>query len=432
MKREFWVWVLVVVIGLGWVGCQSKQGASNHPKPSLVVIELWTLQLKPFASVLVPMMRSFEQAHPGVTVRWVDVPFAQGERRTLAALLSPSVPDVINLNPDFAALLAYRGALHNMNHWVSASQKATYLPAAWQAASMWLPQQPNAITFGIPWYLTSSITLANGAVLKNNPIPQSVGQVAQLAHHFRSESLETSKQSAYLAMPNLTQSGNGLKALFQAGLIDETDPSALQIQLANPKVAAWIGTWVELYQQGLIPAEAVTEGPQAAVDRYQSGSLAIMATGANFLTTVKDNAPQVYANTRLAPQFLAKPNRRGFSEMLLVVPRQSRHPQLAVALALHLTNATNQLALAQAAPVLPSIQSALGHPMFQTTATPLEAARQLSVAQLRSVTQVLPVQPRQKDLNALSDRAFQSALLGTMSVADAIKQWQNGLQTLQP
>jgi putative chitobiose transport system substrate-binding protein len=292
---------------------------------------------------------------------------------------------------------------------------------------MQLDNAASPIRFGVPWYLTSSVTFANQTVLQGSPIPTTLKEVEALARR-----LNPKKTGHYAVLPNLTQSGNGLKALFQAGLIDTTEPSKLANQLNTPAVGRWISRWVLLYKQGLIPAEALTEGPQAAVDRYQSGTLALMPAGANFLTMVQENAPSVFKHTVIAPQFLALPSRRGFSEMLLVVPKKSQHRQLAVELALHLTNAANQLALAKSAPVLPSIQSALAAPFFKQTATPIDKARATSAAQLLATTQALPVHPRQKDINALADRAFQSALLGTMSVPAVVAQWQQGLTIISP
>lgn len=42
-------------------------------------------------------------------IKWVDVPFSEGEKRTLAAVMTDNPPDLINLNPDFSALLAQKG-----------------------------------------------------------------------------------------------------------------------------------------------------------------------------------------------------------------------------------------------------------------------------------------------------------------------------------
>ncbi|MDH4379335.1 MAG: extracellular solute-binding protein [Vampirovibrionales bacterium] len=425
IKSNLFTWFVSLAFMTTVVGCQSSPVVQEENAP--ITLELWTLQLKSFEAIIQPMLNDFEAHHPNVSVRWVDVPFSQGEKRTLTALLSPTVPDVVNLNPDFAALLAYRGTLVDMNTAVPKAIQHTYLPVAWQAASMQLDKTASPITFGLPWYLTSSITFANKAILGSSTIPTTLEGVEVLAR-----SLNKQHIGYYAVMPNLTQSGNGLKALFQAGLIDTTEPTQLAVQLEKPAVHRWIAHWVGLYQQGFIPAEALTEGPQAAVDRYQSGTLALMPAGANFLTMIEENAPEVYQNTTIAPQFLAVPSRRGFSEMLLVVPRKSQYPQLAVKLALHLTNAANQLALAKAAPVLPSIQSALSNPFFRQTATPIDKARAISATQLLATTQALPLHPRQKDINALSDRAFQSALLVTISVPAVVTQWQTDLRQLSP
>ncbi|MFX4535743.1 extracellular solute-binding protein, partial [Acinetobacter baumannii] len=91
-------------------------------------------------------------------------------------------------------------------------------------------------------------------------------------------------------------------------------------------------------------------------------TLATLTIGPNFLKIVKENAPAVYRVTGVAPQFPETARARDFSLMLLVVPAQSGHPRQAVDFAAFITNAENQLALAKAAPVLPSVSAALGDP----------------------------------------------------------------------
>ena len=48
-------------------------------------------------------------------IKWVDVPFSEGEKRTLAAVMTDNPPDLINLNPDFSALLAQKGTLEEID-----------------------------------------------------------------------------------------------------------------------------------------------------------------------------------------------------------------------------------------------------------------------------------------------------------------------------
>ena len=77
-------------------------------------VTFWTLQMNDFAPYINGVISEFEKQNPDIKINWIDVPFSEGEKRTLASVLSDNPPDLINLNPDFSALLAQRGALYKI------------------------------------------------------------------------------------------------------------------------------------------------------------------------------------------------------------------------------------------------------------------------------------------------------------------------------
>ena len=69
-------------------------------------LELWTLQLAPkFNDYLADVLGVWQQRHPAAAVRWTDLPWGSVERKLLAAVYARTAPDVVNLNPPFAANL---------------------------------------------------------------------------------------------------------------------------------------------------------------------------------------------------------------------------------------------------------------------------------------------------------------------------------------
>jgi putative chitobiose transport system substrate-binding protein len=77
-------------------------------------VVFWTLQMSDFAPYIKGVISEFEAQNPNVKIKWVDVPFSEGEKRTLASVLSDNPPDLVNLNPDFSATLAHKGALYEI------------------------------------------------------------------------------------------------------------------------------------------------------------------------------------------------------------------------------------------------------------------------------------------------------------------------------
>ena len=415
---------IAIILPLVFTGCTKPNPASESTSDHPITLEFWTLQLDTFKSTLEPMFLEYERAHPNLRIRWVDVPFSEGPKRTLTAMMSGQTPDVINLNPDFSAILANRNALMDMNQALPARVKATYLPVAWQAASL---NQPDGkpIAFGLPWYVTSSVTLYNKTILHKagyQTPPQTFAQLPAFAQAVRNQA------HAYGLMPVIAEHGNFLKELQKIG-VQLYDPQGRAV-FATPAAANYLANYVQMYQRGWIPAEAITESHQAAVGRFQAGTLATLQIGPNFLKIVKENAPAIYKNTGVAPQFPQDVGVKDFALMLLVVPIKSAHPKEAVDFAAFMTNAQNQLALAQAAPVLPSITQALADPYFSTTSASektgdlMALGRSMSAQQLLKATAAYQIKPNQNAINEIMDHYVQLAMLGKRQPQEALTQAQ--------
>jgi putative chitobiose transport system substrate-binding protein len=413
---------LLTLLALSFSGCQLNSFMSVAPegegeeKNKVIELEFWTLQLGTFDTLLKPMFAQYEREHPGIKIRWVDVPFSEGPKRALTAMMSSKVPDVVNLNPDFSAVLASRHAVVNMNEYVVPSIRSKYLPVSWKASSI------GNYTFGLPWYLTSSVTLYNQSLLEKAGMkepPKTYDEIKLLAQRLGKQ--------GYAVMPSISESGNFFKELQKAGIplfktLSTHPKRKIKAIFDSPEASAKLNFWVDLYQKKLIPAESITEGHRAAVDRYQSGTLALLLVGPNFLNIVKENAPKIFSETGVAPQFPPGGTFKEFSCMVLVVPRQSAHPKEAVEFALFMTNAQNQLALAQKAPVLPSVLEALDSPYFQkiTSSDLVERARSISAKQLMEATEAYQIQAKQQQLNEIMNFHVQRALLGKESSAQAL------------
>ncbi len=415
--------MLIAIVIMPLFGCHPAQGPQNsqHKTTRTITLEFWTLQMLPFADYIQGLIREYEDQHPNVKIHWVDVPFSEGEKKALTSMLSNTTPDIINLNPDFSAVLASRDALLDMNQWVPAKAKASYLPIAWQTATL------HEKTFGIPWYISSAVTLYNRTLLHQAGLttpPQTIDALGHMAHPFHQ------KTGAYAIMPSLTEGGRFFRTLLKSDIpLWGSDGRLVFADKGADKVLSF---WVNLYRQGAVPSESVTAEQQSAVDRYQSGTLGLLLTGPNFLKIVKENAPQIYAVTDVAPQFPEKSHYTDYSEMLFVIPKRTAHPKEAVDFALFVTNAQNTLELSQLAPVLPPHIAALNSPEFQNPPQPdlMAKARRISAQQLLKARTPLQIHPMQNRLNQLMDFYVQSALLGRLSPEDAMTKAQEEMNRL--
>jgi putative chitobiose transport system substrate-binding protein len=315
-------------------------------------LELWTLQLAPkFNPYFADVLGAWSRLHPDAPVRWTDLPWGSVERKLLAAVFARTAPDVVNLNPPFAANLASKGGLADLTPLLPADAAGRYLPSVWHAC-----RDPDAGQIAVPWYLTVRLSLVNRALLDQAGIaapPSRWEQVPAFARRIRER---TGRYGLFLTtVPD--DSAELLETLVQMGvtLLDSQRRAAFD----SPAGRRAFRFWSDLYREGLLPREVVSQGQRRAIELFQSGDLALAATGAEFLRSIQTNAPGVAAVTEPHPPVTGADGTANVALMTLAVPRQSQRGREAVDLALFLTNADQQARFAAEARVLPSSLEAL-------------------------------------------------------------------------
>ena len=186
-------------------------------------VVFWTLQMSEFAPYINGVINDFENQNPNIKIKWVDVPFSEGEKRTLASVLSDNPPDLVNLNPDFSATLAHKGALQEIKNKDLKQFNKEILKSL----------ETDGKNYSIPWYATSAITIYNKSLLSS--APSTYEQMADLAPVIR-------KKGAYITLPNITENDTMLKILNKYPFAKE---QAIYTMFKN------------LYTNDLIPKETV-------------------------------------------------------------------------------------------------------------------------------------------------------------------------------
>ena len=414
------------------LGLLSSCGSSSIS--STQEVEFWTMQLQPkFTEYFTNLNRSFEQDKE-LEIRWVDVPWSAMESKILTAISANTAPDVVNLNPNFASALATRNAWVDIDEIISAQQKEAYLPKVWQASSIEVCQDNNCdiTTFGIPWYLTTRITIYNQQLLQQAGISTPPATYQELAIAAGQIKEQTGKYAFFVTfVPG--DSAEVLESLVQMGvtLVDKDGQAAFN----TPEGIAAFRYWVDLYQQGLLPPEALTQGHRYGIELYQAGEIAFLASGAEFLEAIANNAPTIAEVSATAPQITGQTGKKNVAVMNLAIPRNTDQPEAALNYALYVTNTENQLAFAKAANVLPSTKEAVDQYVAelatQEAITPVEAARKVSAMQLEDAEVLIPAI---KDVQVLQKAIYenlQAAMLKQKTVEQAVQDAANQWNKLQ-
>lgn len=394
-------------------------------RPPARQLEVWTLQLSPgFDPYLNELVEQWETRNPDVPVRWTDIPWGAVEQKLLAAVFARTAPDVVNLNPKFAAKLASRGGLLNLDGHVSPDERERYLEGAWQAST-----GPMG-TFGIPWYLTSRITLVNGELLEAAGYRQPPARWQDLPAFAEAVKQATGRHALFVSVVP-EDSAEILESFVQMGvqLLDEQKRAAFN----TPAGRHAFTFWTDLYRNGFLPREVVSQGHRRAVELYQSGDVALLSTSAAALDSIRTNAPAVAARTRVAPPLTGPDGSANVAVMNLVVPQQSDQPEEAVDFALFLTNSANQYDFAKASGTLPSAREAMValkqdvlqvrkrlDPEDEAGAQAL-SAQEASLGALERARVLVPADPEIKQLQAVIYQHLQQAMLGQLSAEEAVE-----------
>ncbi len=401
------------------VGTETKQASSGT-----ATVEFWTMQLQPqFTDYFKNLIANFESQNSGIKINWVDVPWAAMENKILTAVSAKTPPDVVNLNPSFASQLAGRNAWLDLDAKVPKDVRSSYLPNIWESCTL------NGKSFGIPWYLTTRLTIYNTDLLKQagiNKVPATYAELTQAAQQIKDK---TGKYAFFVTfVPQ--DSGEVLESFVQMGvtLIDAEGKAAFN----STQGKAAFQYWVDLYKKGLLPKEALTQGHRHAIDLYQSGETAFLASGPEFLKTIANNAPKIAQASAIAPQLTGDTGKKNVAVMNMVIPRDSKQPDSAVKFALFVTNDENQLAFAKAANVLPSTIKALSDSYFKdvpANASTIEKARVITAQQLQQAEILTPTLKDSKKLQKAVYENLQAAMLDQKTVdkavEDAAQEWNN-------
>ena len=422
----------VLLAAVAMAGVLSACAPARRQATERQAIQFWTLDLAPkFNGYLNDVIARWEQQNPGYDVVWTDVPWGSVERKLLAAVFARTAPDVVNLNPLFAANLASKGGLQPLEPLLPEGASTTYLPRIWQAGQSAAPDgQPQQ--FAIPWYLTARITLANTQILSEAGYSAPPRTWAEVPAYAEAVKRRTGRYALFVTVVP-EDSAELLESLVQMGvtLLDARQRAAFN----TPAGRRAFAFWSDLYRRGLLPREVVSQGYRRAIELYQSGELAQVGSGAEFLRSIQTNAPQVAAATRPYPPLTGANGAANVAVMTLAIPRQSKVAEPATRFALFLTDATNQARFAEQARVLPSSVGALQQveaalEAEQPASQPEQLVRQarlLSAQTLSSARVLVPASPGVKRLQAIVYTQLQRAMLGQVSsdaaLAEAERQW---------
>lgn len=413
MRRKNLLFMVVIMSFMLVISAcgDSTETSNSDGNDEDITLEFWTMQLEPtFTDYLEDLIADYEEQNPNVTIDWLDVPASDLEEKVLADVSAGNAPDVVNLNPAFGASLADLDATTNMDELVPDEEKEKYLEGAWEASQL------NGETYAIPWYLTTEVNHNNADLYEEAGLdvedpPDTYKEAAEYAKTIKEEtgkygyfpSMDLSLPLKYMAKMDVELMNDDGTAAFN------TDEGLEVIELFK-----------DMYEEKVIPAEALSGDQDEGADLYQSGEVGF---GGFSIETIKENAPDIYDKTVVSGALTGESGNVDISVLNLVVPEPSEHHEAAVDFALFVTNEENQIDFAKETPVLPSVEDALDDPYFTEEpddADPIDMERIISAAQLENAELLVPPMENSNDLETVMHDAFARAMLGKATPKESL------------
>lgn len=408
-----------LVLSLVMVLALASPGALGQDKE----ISIFTMQLKPmYTEYMENMLRRFEEAHPGVKVKWLDYPAQGYETKLLSLIVSNQAPDVLNLPFQYMLTLNDRGLIMQLDDRLTSEQKGQYVQALLDEGC-----RVRGQLRALPWYLATGVLMYNKEIFEKAGLDPSKPPTTNEELWAMSRTIKE-KTGVFGFLPTFTEDG-AFKGLLAGEGVLLTNPEMTKAAFNTPEAVRIVKEYKKLFDEGVIPRESITAEHRRAIDLYKSGRTAFLPSGPQFLLIVKNEAPDIYARTGVGFQIPVKGSGKYVVDMQnIAVFDKTPYPEQAIDLALWVTNAENQLAFSKLVTIFPSVEAALADPYFASPGTtPEDKARYLGAQQLRNPTVLLPPLPKLSQLNKVFNDMARQVMLRNVpaekALAEAESKW---------
>ena len=333
--------VTLAALGLSLTACSggtpnpSDTATGNAPASAglsgSITFQTWSLKNDKFTPYFENLVSTFQAAHPGTTINWIDQPGDGYEDKLQQQANSGELPDVVNLPDSFAYSLAKANQLVDL---------ATADPAA---IKLYVPGGLAGYTFdgltgtwAYPWYLGTDLSWWNTAQLKQ----VGINTVPTTNEEFLADALTAAQQSGgqvrlISSMPDITLLQDAGVTIFKDGqFVFNTDQAVAALQ-----------TYVDLFQAGAMPPEALNNDYAGNTALFTQSKVAFTTASASFVNQLTNDAPSLIPDVDVTKRLATPP----LFVQGLSVAKDSKNPDLALAFAQFATNTENQIAFVQLA-----------------------------------------------------------------------------------
>ncbi|MGL4608446.1 MAG: ABC transporter substrate-binding protein [Trueperaceae bacterium] len=374
-------------------------------------IEFWTISLSPtFDAYINETIALYEAQHPDVKVIWQDKTSEQIGFDLLNAQRG-NTPEVINLNIPMLLDYVEQGLVSPMT---GQFDETIYFENLLSSARI------DSDVYGLPWYVAPSVVMKNRELFAKANLDVNA-EMETLEELINTATTLKERSGVYGYYPNIL--GQGMLYRFLEAGLPVLGEDGFTAVFNSPEHVAFLEEQVQLLQEDIFPSEALLTGYGGAIERYQSGNLAMLITGPQFLTRIKESVPQVYANTDVAPYPLGDGQVIHAPLMVLSMPAEAEHEKEGLEFALFVTSHERQVAFSRLTAIFPSTAQAATDPTFTTlpaNPTPEDKARAIIAKELEYAKDLTMNLPNSSDLFQYFQKQIEAAFFGYKTAQEAL------------
>ncbi len=399
------------------------------PNPEAVIadveegaeITFWTFFLSPtFDEYIKGTIARFNQAYPGVTVKWEDrqATLQEEYRNSLAA---GNAPDVVNIPTGWVQEFAQKGQLLNMSETLPPAVQQQYYPDLFNQTNV------GGASYQVPWYQAVDAFLVNTKVLSD--AGYTLEQLPTTFDEQKAFCLEFHKKSGIPCGLRMA-TDNLLQTIAYEGGVEVMNADGTAFTFDSPEAVQWLQDYVDLNKAGAIHKDIVllnAADDRIGLERFTAGQMPFYVTGAQLIRLVRESNPGLYGYLAMVPRAVGRSGALPPVSMSIVVTKNTKYPKASAALAAFFTNPQSMLEFAKIVPIFPSTPESYKDPFFTQTPVAIEdQIRPLAQGIISQQKNILPEIPNQAQVNDVVRQAIEAALFGGVdpqkALSDAVQE----------
>lgn len=413
----------VAVLTSGLASSAARPVTTRHT----VTITFWTLQLAKFAPYIHRVINGFEKAHPGVSVKWVDVPGTQIVDKYLAAYAAHQAPDLINIGG--TELYSMYKDFKPLNGVLTRAQINEF------PQSTLAPLVINHQIYSIPYYGagTSIPIIYNMALLKKAGI--TTLPTTQYQFNQDGAKLHRAEPTVYWSTTGVEPVASAVGGpiatpIFLQNGIPILSPNLKKATFDTPKAVALVNQYRKWYKEGVFDPDSITPVHETAL--FIQGAIATYNEG--MTSALQSSWGPIKAHLKVGPPIMGSTGKYMVQPPFSYsVSKTSKNPKLAAELAMAFVNVPAQLAFHKATSggVGPITKAAIHDQAFYHF-PPGEALQARSaylqnkylwrgVAMSPTLRGSIPTYPNETQINVTLQKYWNDAVLGQISAKQALR-----------